>query len=364
MLNEMGNCNRTPIHHAAASGNVVLLSYLIDSGTEPWCRSSLEETLLHRACIHSKLEITKYLVEIYPKILHEVAIDKRTPAHDAAAGGNVAVLSFLIDCGADSWCRTSEEETLLHRACIHGKLEMTKYLVETYPKMLHEVDKGRRTAVLKVAASGYVAVLAYVIECGTDPGCKTFQEETLLHRACIKGKVEMTKYLADTYPKMLYEVDNCNKTSTHHAAAGGNVAVFRYLIDRGTDPWCRTSQEETPMHSACINEKYPKMLHEVDNSKRTSAHHAEASGNIAVLTYLINCGSDPWCRTFEEEMFLHISCINGKLEMTKYLVETYPKMLQEVANGKRTPAQNAAATSNGSVLCYLRDTEDNNVSNE
>ncbi|KAK3591730.1 hypothetical protein CHS0354_019500 [Potamilus streckersoni] len=441
MLNEMGNCNRTPIHHAAASGNVVLLSYLIDRGTDPWCRTSLEETLLHRACIHGKLEMTKYLVETYPKMLHEVAIDKRTPAHDAAAGGNVAVLSFLIDCGADPWCRTSEEETLLHRACIHGKLEMTKYLVETYPKMLHEVDKGRRTAALKVAAGGYVAVLAYVIECGTDPWCRTFQEETLLHRACIKGKLEMTKYLADTYPKMLYEVDNCNKTSTHYAAAGGNVAVFRYLIDRGTDPWCRTSQDETPMHSACINgkfemtkhlvetypkmlnevdngkrtpahhaaasgnvallmylivfgtdpwcktlagetllhracihgkletikyliEKYPKMLHEVDNDKRTPAHHAAAGGNIAVLTYLIDCGSDPWCRTFEEETLLHIACINGKLEMTKYLVETYPKMLQEVANGKRTPAQYAAASSNGSVLCYLRNTEDNNVSNE
>ncbi|KAK3591750.1 hypothetical protein CHS0354_019521 [Potamilus streckersoni] len=164
---------------------------------------------------------------------------------------------------------------------------MTKYLVETYPIILHEADKGNRTPAHHDSCGGNVAVLAYIIDRGTDPWCRTSEEETLLHRACIHGTLEMTKYFVETYPKMLHEVDN---------------------------------------------ETYPIMLHEVDNDNRTPAHHAAAGGNVAVLSYLIDRGTYPWCRTSEEETLLHRACTYDKLEMTKYFVETYPTMLQEVDN--------------------------------
>ncbi|KAK3591748.1 hypothetical protein CHS0354_019519 [Potamilus streckersoni] len=196
-------------------------------------QTTAQQTLLHMSCLEGSLEMSKCFSETYPKMLHEEDNGKRTPAHHAADGGNVAIVSYLIDRGTDLWCRTSEEETLLHRACIHVKLEITKYLVETYPKMLHEVDY----------AGGNVAILRYLIDRGTDPWCRTSEEETLLHRACNCGKLEMTKYLAETYPIKMHEVDNGNRTPAHHAAFGANVAVLAYLIDRGTDPWCRTSEE-------------------------------------------------------------------------------------------------------------------------
>ncbi|KAK3591754.1 hypothetical protein CHS0354_019526 [Potamilus streckersoni] len=373
MLNAVDNGKKTPAHQAAAGGNVAVLCYLIDRGTEPWCRTSEEETLLHRACIYGKLEMSKYLVETYPKMLHEVNNIKSTPGHYAAAGGNVAVLSYLIDRGTDPWCRTSKEETLLHISCIEGILETTKYLVETYPKMLYEVDNGKKTPAQYAAVGGNVAVLSYLIDRGTDPWCRTSEEETLLHIACIHRKIEMTKYLVETYPKMLYEVDNGKSTAAHYAAAGGNVAVLSYLIDRGTDQWCRTAHKKTLLHIACIHgklevtkylvETYPKMLHEVDNGKRTPVQYAASGGNVALLAYLIDRGVDPWCRTSEGETLLHIACIHGQLEMSKYLVETYPKMLNEVDKSKRTPAQYAAESSNVSVLCYLRDAEHDNLSN-
>ncbi|KAK3591731.1 hypothetical protein CHS0354_019501 [Potamilus streckersoni] len=215
--------------------------------------TSEEENLLHSACINSKIEMTKYLVETYPKILHETDNAKTTSAHHAAAAGNVALLTYLIDRGTDPWCRTSEEETLLHRACIHGKLEMTKYLVETYPKMLHEVENGKRTPAHHAAAGGNVAVLSFLIDRDTEPWSRTSEQETLLHRACIHGKLEMTKCLVETYPKMLHEVDDGKRTPAHHVSAGGNIAVLTNLIDCGTDPWCRTFEEETILHKARIH---------------------------------------------------------------------------------------------------------------
>ncbi|KAK3583455.1 hypothetical protein CHS0354_025587 [Potamilus streckersoni] len=235
--------------------------------------------------------MTKYLVQTYPTMLHEVDDSKATPAHDAALDGNVAVLSYIIQRDIDPWCRSSKEETLLHRACIDGQLEMTKYLVQTHPTMLHEVDNSKRTPAHYAALDGNFAVLSYLTERGIDPWFGTSSEETLLHRACNYGQLD--------------EVDNSKATPAHDAALGGNVAVLSYLIERGIDPWCRTSAEETLLHRACVNGQlemtkylvptYLTMLYEVDNSKKTPAHNVALDGNVAVLSYLIERGIDPWC---------------------------------------------------------------------
>ncbi|KAK3583454.1 hypothetical protein CHS0354_025586 [Potamilus streckersoni] len=344
MLQEIDNSKRTLAHNAALDGNVAVLSYINEFRIDPWCRTSEEGTLLHRACINGQLEMTNYLVQTYPTMLHEVHNKRRTLTHNAALSGNIAVLSYIIKRGIDPWCRPSAEETLLHRACNNGQLEMTKYLVQTYPTMLYELDDSKRTPAYNAALSGNVAVLSYLFKRGIDPWCKTSEEVTFLHRACIDGQLK---------------VDNSKRTPAHNAALGGNVSVLSYLIKRGIDPWCRTSEEETLLHRACINRQlemtkylvqtYPKMIHEVDNSKRTPAHNAALDGNVAVLSHLIERGIDPWCRTSAEETLLHRACINGQLEM-KYLVQTYPTMLYEVDNNKRTPAHNAALSGNVAVL--------------
>ncbi|KAK3583451.1 hypothetical protein CHS0354_025583 [Potamilus streckersoni] len=363
MLQEIDNSKRTLAHNAALDGNVAVLSYINEFRIDPWCRTSEEETLLHRACNNGQLEMTNYLVQTYPTMLHEVDNKRRTLSHNAALSGNIAVLSYIIKRGIDPWCRPSAEETLLHRACNNGQLEMTKYLVQTYPAMLYELDDSKRTPAYNAALSGNVAVLSYLFKRGIEPWCKTSEEVTFLHRACIDGQLKVTKFLIQTYPTVVHKVDNSKRTPAHNAALDGNVAVLSHLIERGIDPWCRTSAEETLLHRACINgqlemtkylvQTYPTMLHEVDNKRRSLAHNAALSGNVAVLSFIIERGIDPWCRTSEEETLLHRGCINGQLEITKYLVQTYPKMLHEVDNSKRTPAHNAALDGNVAVLSYI-----------
>ncbi|KAK3607637.1 hypothetical protein CHS0354_010689 [Potamilus streckersoni] len=365
MLNDFDSNKHTATHHAAESGNITVLRFLFDRGSDPWCRTSKGDTLLHMACIRGQFDITKFLVETYPKMLIEVDSNNHTAAHHAAESGNVALLSYLIDRGIDPWCRTSEGDTLLHMACLRGQLDTTKYLVETYPTMLNEVDSNKHTAAHHAALSGNVAVLIYLIDCGTDPKCTTSEGDTLLHMACMNGQFDMTKYLVEVYPNMLNEDDGHKHSAAHHAAESGNVAVLSYLIDCGTNPWCRTSEGDTLLHIACLKgqldttkylvETYPDMLNEVDSNKHTAAHHAAESGNVSVLSYLIDRGSDPWCKTSKGDTLLHMACMNGRLDMTKYLVEAYPKMLIEVDSNNHTAAHDAALSGNVAVLVYLID---------
>ncbi|KAL3854826.1 hypothetical protein ACJMK2_014069 [Sinanodonta woodiana] len=269
-------------------------------------------------------------------MIHWLNRNQNTPAHKAAYSGNISVLIFLIDHEADPWYRTLQEETLLHRACINGQLEMTMYLVETYPEMLHMVDKSKSTPGHNAAVSGNVDVLSYLIDHGTDPWCRSLKGETLLHHACNNGQLQMTMYIVETYTKMIYMVDNSKNTPAHHAAHNGNVAILRYLIPRGANPWRKTAQQQTLLHIACLSgqfemikyltDTFPKMLREVDKSNKTPARQAAKCGNVAVLKYLIDHGANPWCRSYKGETLLHIAYHHGKLEIIKYLMETYPEM--------------------------------------
>ncbi|KAK3607961.1 hypothetical protein CHS0354_006560 [Potamilus streckersoni] len=97
------------------------------------------------------------------------------------------------------------------------------------------------------------------------------------------------------------------------------------------------------------------MVNEVDNGKRTLEHYAAQSSNVSVLQCLIDKGLNPCCRTAAQETLLHISCIYGQLEMTQYLLEKYPDMINEFDNGERTSTHNSVYGVYVSVLQNLLD---------
>ncbi|KAK3588334.1 hypothetical protein CHS0354_020957 [Potamilus streckersoni] len=367
MINKVDNCQRTPGHYAAMSGNVSLLQYLIHQSLDPWCRSATQETLLHLSCIAGKLEMSRYLVEKYPDMMNKVNSSKETPGHYAAQSSNVAVLQYLLDEGLDPLCRTATQQTLLHMSCIAGQLEMTNYLVTKYPLLMHFImfDNCLTSPAHYAAQNGNVSVLQYLIDKGVDPWCRTVTQETLLHRSCNAGKLEMSRYLVEKYPDMMNMTDLLDGTPAHYAAQSGNVSVLQYLIDQGLDPWCRTATQETFLHMSSIAgqlemtqylvEKYPAMINKVSSCGKSPAIYAAQSSNVSVLQYLIGHGLDPWCRTDTQETLLHISCFAGKLQMVQYLLEKYPDMINEVNNCQETPGHYAAQRGHVSVLQFLID---------
>ncbi|KAK3607960.1 hypothetical protein CHS0354_006559 [Potamilus streckersoni] len=132
------------------------------------------------------VRMTQYLLEKYPDMINEVDNDKETGPHYASQKSSVSVLQCLIVKGLNPCCRTSTQETLLHKSCTSGQLEMTPYLLEKYPDMINKVDNDK----------------------GQNPWCRSASQETLPHMSCISGQLEMTQYLLEKYPDMVNEVDN------------------------------------------------------------------------------------------------------------------------------------------------------------
>jgi len=60
----------------------------------------------------------------------------KNPVHFAAAKGDVNVMKYLIDQGADLDSLDEEENTILMIAIQHNHLEMSRFLIECKPELV------------------------------------------------------------------------------------------------------------------------------------------------------------------------------------------------------------------------------------
>lgn len=106
---------RTPMEIAVRKGSVAALQLLIDAGASTQLNYG-SGTLLHEAAQRGHLDVAKLLVQQYPDMVSSRDDDRNTPLHVAAYAGSDAVVTFLIDSGADPALKNRENRTALFMA--------------------------------------------------------------------------------------------------------------------------------------------------------------------------------------------------------------------------------------------------------
>ncbi|MFJ5423623.1 ankyrin repeat domain-containing protein [Wolbachia endosymbiont of Drosophila barbarae] len=119
----------TPLHHAAANGDVKTAKYLIDDGANVDAQDKGRHTPLHYAAAYGCVEIAEYLV-VNEANVNAQDKDGHTPLHYAAIHGYVEIAEYLIDNGADVDAQDKDGVTPLHYAAVHGYVEIVKYLID------------------------------------------------------------------------------------------------------------------------------------------------------------------------------------------------------------------------------------------
>lgn len=122
--------HRTALHMAAGAGNENVVSWLIDNGADVNALARNQVTPLEEAVLRNRRQIVQLLREnggiinpdrlpVFSKLLIE-----------AAARGEVAYVSLLLDAGVDPNTTGYDDRTALHAAASEGRVGVVEVLVE------------------------------------------------------------------------------------------------------------------------------------------------------------------------------------------------------------------------------------------
>jgi cytohesin len=219
-----------------------------------------------------------------------------SPLHYAAAAGHVAVVSWLIEQGADVKVVDKTGVAALHRASKEGQIGAMELLLESGADVNVKNENG--VAALHVAAlRGHVAAMQLLCVEGANVNAVTLQGHSPLYYAAGEGKQAAVEWLA-THGALISVGDKNGITALHYTAQKGHVAIMDFLVSQGAQS---PSEQFDPARTITIFSlplsafgPYPQgaCVEALDTNGRTPLYLAVGEGHVAVLKFLVEKGAD------------------------------------------------------------------------
>jgi len=196
-------------------------------------------------------EVEEILTKPGPDVRHIRDNDQQTLLHFAAWFGQRAILSRLIELGADVNAKSNSGATALHEAAHFGNVACVELLLRSGADV-SIADNNNDTPLETALYYGYRNIAKLLVEHGA----------TLdIYTAAGLGMVEQVRRILDetgsagwthaTGPKDRHSVfGGYGVTPLHCAAQGGSVEAASLLIERGVPVSRMDSQGNTPLHWA------------------------------------------------------------------------------------------------------------------
>jgi ankyrin repeat protein len=213
-------------------------------------RNSLGRFPLEMAAQTGQMEIVRFLLEKGA----DINLDRNgaTALHMAALyGGKTELVVLLIEKGADMNARTGDGNTPLNLAVLGKQKEIADLLLDKGAKI--NLENQDFTHWLSVSASaGIKRIVDVALKNEVDYSFKTENGNTLLHNASEGGLAELAKWLLskglDPETPNIY-----GETPLHIAAREGHKNIVELFLIRGADVDVKAKNGKTPLH--CAREK-------------------------------------------------------------------------------------------------------------
>lgn len=370
-LNFSDRGGHTALHHAALSGHVDMVKLLLGKGATVSAYDRQERRAIHWAACKGYCEIVHMLVDHGADINCKDKVNGDTPAHAAAAAGQIHTLKTILELGYEVDIENNTNNTALHIACKNGHDDLVQVLLENGA----DVNKRCKTdsTPLHYAAMslhGDITVELLI----SKSACLDLQDnkgKTPLHLASYFGREKRLETLLN-YKANFEILDNQGNSPLHLAASRGNNMVVSLLLNAGADPFCRDASGRLPLHVAALNSKVEvckKLLQAAvtidegataleiislcDMYGRSSIHHAACSGSLECIEVFLTytCGPELVLGVDEEKrMPLHYAMGSADADCVRTLLAAAKQQnaLDECVNhcdkDGRTPLLHGAAS--------------------
>lgn len=144
---------------------------------------------------YAGINVTNYLVKAEIDINTQTANDQITVVHYAVRKGDIDLLKYCIDHGAQLDARDNQGRGIIHYAAYFEQFEIIQYLVKYSEISLNQRDKFGNTALHYVTRNDKKNMLDLLVKLRVDLNCKNIQEKTALDLAKEYNQQEIIELL-------------------------------------------------------------------------------------------------------------------------------------------------------------------------
>ena len=211
------------------------------------------EFLLNYACNLGNIEIINFLIDKGADINLSAGRLDLTPLMVCARTGNLEIAKLLVEKGADVQIINKMGMSAMHWALLNGQNQAEQIALLLIEKGSNVETKAfnSETPLMTAVRKGYARAVKSLLENGADPlAIEQNSQQTLLHNASIRGYGEIAglliKYGIDVNAK-----DAHGNTALVYAGRYGNQSVMNRLVAMGTE----SSTLESICNPVCSSSK-------------------------------------------------------------------------------------------------------------
>ena len=231
---------------------------LLDRGADVNAQNIYHETPLLLAAISGKPELARVLLDHGAKVTETQY--GRTPLHAIPRGNydsqdGIRLVQLLVERGADVGAPDQDHDTALHSACLFGKLDIARELLDHGATVTAKNDRGETplhaTSQGESESQDGVHLAQLLLERGADVGAPDNENTTPLHFACRNGKLDIARLLLK-HGAVASAKNRLGETPLH-VVSKADLRVARLLLEHGVDVNIHDKDRRTPLHAASLH---------------------------------------------------------------------------------------------------------------
>jgi len=330
---------------ASWHGEIEVVKYLVKNSADMNATDNDGYTALIWASMYGEIEVVKYLVEKGTSVTSlrdtgSASTQTRRKAADINIGydsnntalfmaslyGETEVVKLLVSSGTSVRKAADISKMTIVQWADSGWFEKVKESVDTSVRRannedVNTTDEGGYTPLINASFNGDLEIVKYLVDNGADVNIRNAQGETALMNAVKIGYIEVVKYLVAEGTDV--NVKDINGTTIIDIAfLYNNIEIIKYLLNNGVDKsniditiWARLGDLDRVKSALSTN------TIDINLNNGELLRNAVQSGNLELVTYLVEKGANIHEETFETGNALITASATGNLEIVKYLIE-------------------------------------------
>ncbi|XP_076822568.1 kinase D-interacting substrate of 220 kDa B-like isoform X2 [Clavelina lepadiformis] len=300
--------------------------------------------LLHQFVSEGNLQGVKEIVDNCTLLVNRKNQENLTALHVACNSGSKALVTYLIENGANLTAKDDNEFTPLITASMKGSLECVSAVFETrFPPSLEQMDVNGWTALMWASYKGHADVVDYLLTHGANVHATVAYNMTSLLWAAGRGFLDIVEALCRKGAKVNH-VDKFGNTALIWASRHGYADVISCLLNHKADPNIVGANGCSGLinavkgnHVECVPVllQCPKLnVNRTDQNGHSALCYAAKLGTADMASQLLDHGAYLNLADLHGDSPLIKSIKHGHVEMVKLLLSKFADINVTGKDGK------------------------------